>query len=451
MAKYTGFLFGCLFVLFACNPSNKLTKQGDLKREAGNHDDASTYYYNALLHKPENQKAKDGLAISAQKVLDEKFVTFNKLVVDNNIDEAMKAYKSAGNFAKTSSSVGVPLTWHNEYDEVYADIRSEYISRLYDEALVQMRDKKYEAAEQTFERIASLDSSYRGITVLRLNTVLEPLYVHGVAELKQGKYKQAYQTFSKIVTQDESYKDAKQLMEEANQKATTTVGILPLYSTPGQAPETPLSMTALIDERMRQKTFAYVKLQPAETVKQTLDSRGWTVISDLDKAIEAGKTLGLRYVLWVEVKRNTYTEVPLTTVQKTAYEAFSENILNPYTGTYSAITKFRKVTYDDTYEERSVTLLVSFKLIAVADGQVVLGDEKEITQKDEAHQLVFTGNINNIYEELPTGNFLPPVNQAWRDLFTTVKRQPFTREQLTSDAVTVSSRQISQAVINFFK
>jgi tetratricopeptide (TPR) repeat protein len=378
-------------------------------------------------------------------------VNFNKLVVDNNIDEAMKTYRNAQTYFNTAASVGVALAWHNEYDDIYTDIRAEYISKIYDEALLQMKDKKYEAAEQTFERIAELDTSYRGITVLRLNTILEPLYVHGVAELQQGKYKQAYSTFSKIVAQDESYKDARQLKEEANQKATTTIGVLPLYTAPNQILLTPLSMSSLINDRIMQKTFAYVKVQPSETIRQTLESRGWTSISDVEKAIEAGKTLGLKYVVWVEVKRSTYKEVPLTTVQKTAYEAFSENILNPYTGTYSAITKFRKATYDDTYEEHTVSFLIAAKLISTADGRVVLSEEKEFTQKDEAHQMVYKGNINNLYDELPTGNYLPPANQAWRDMFTNVKRQPLTQEQLTGELVQQCARQIAQAVMGYFK
>jgi hypothetical protein len=64
MVRYIGFLVVC--VLIGCNPSNKLVKQGDARQQAGNYDQASTFYYNALLHKRDNQKAKDGLAISAQ-------------------------------------------------------------------------------------------------------------------------------------------------------------------------------------------------------------------------------------------------------------------------------------------------------------------------------------------------------------------------------------------------
>jgi tetratricopeptide (TPR) repeat protein len=451
MFKYQLLFVLALILLMGCNPSAKLVKQGDARREAGYDEDASTYYYNALLRKPGNQKAKDGLAISAQKVLNDKFVNFNKLVVDNNIEDAMKAYKNAENYARTSNSVGVPLVWPHEYDEVYIDIRAEYISKLYDETLLQMKEKKYEGAEQTFERIAVLDSSYRGITVLRLNTVLEPLYAHGLMEMDQGKYKQAYQTFSKIVQQDDTYKDAVALKEEANQKATTVIGVLPVYVTPNQVLMTQQSVSKIITDKLMQKTFAYIKVQSYDAIEQTLQNRGWTSIPDKDKAIEAGKSLGLKYVVWIEVQKADYKELPLTTEQKNAYEAFSENILNPYTGTYSAITKFRKVSYEDTYEMHELSITLTYKLIATADGKEILGEEKVFVQKDEAHQLVYSGNINNLYEELPVGNYLPPINQSWRDLFTNIKREPLNQEQLTNESTREVSRQISQAVISFFK
>jgi tetratricopeptide (TPR) repeat protein len=451
MVKRAVFFMFIAAFFAACTTANKLVKQGDEKAQNQQYDAASTYYYNALLRKPEHIGAKTGLSISAQKVLDEKFVNFNKLVVENNIDEAMKAYKNAENYKNTAKSVGVPLRWPTEYDEVYADIRAEYVSKLYDEALLQMKDKRYEMAEQIFERIANLDTSYRGITVLRLNTVLEPLYQNGLRQLELGRYKQAYALFAKIVQQDDTYKDAKLLMEEANQKATTTIGVLPIYYSDTNTVVQQIAFARFINDRLMQKTFAYVKVQPYDGIQRTLESRGWTSIADIDKAIEAGRTLGLKYVLWVDVKKVAFNEVPLTKAQKDAYEAFSENILNPYTGTYSAITKFRKVTYDDIYEEHSLNMIVTYKLIATADGKVVLGNQLEQNQKDDVHQFVYTGNINNVYEELPTGNYLPPPNQNWRDLFTNVKRQPLTKEQLANECVHQLAKQISQSVIGFYK
>lgn len=439
----------CLLVFVACNPVGKLVHEGDHKREAGQHEDASTYYYNALLRKPKNQKAKDGLAISAQQVLNDKFTNFNKLVVENNVDEAMKVYKNAERYTETASKVGVTLRWPSEYDEVYTDIRAEYISKLYDEALDLMNTKRYEQAEKTFERIAALDSSYKGITVLRINTVLEPLYQTGLSQMSQGKYKQAYQTFTKVVQQDDSYKDARKLKAEAIDKATTTVGILPVqYSV-----ETEQSslLDQHISERLSQHSFAYVKIQDATSIRKILESRGWGKISDVSKASEAGKTLGMKYVVLVNVLRADYKEVPATTEQKSAYEAFSENIPNPYTGTYSAITKFRKVTYEDTYEYRSYQMEVSYQVIATADGKIVFSDTVRPSMKDEQHQFVYNGNISNIYEELPSGNFLPPVNQAWRDLFTNVKRPALTKDQLAKEARLQAARQIAGGVSAYFK
>jgi len=451
--RYTRPLFAFsvfIVLLAACNPAGKIVKEGDKFRAEGKHEDASTYYYNALLRNPKNAKAKEGLSISAQQVLNDKFVNFNKLVVENNVDEAMKTYKNAEKYAKTAESVGVQLRWPTEYDEVYTDIRAEYIAKLYDEALVMMNDKRYEQAERQFERIANLDSTYRGITVLRLNTVLEPLYQNGMTQLNQGKYKQAYQTFSKIVQQDDTYKDAKARKEEAINKATTTVGVLPVKnlsdSTSGIT-----DLDDFINERLMQHNFAYVKVVSGKELRQSLENRGWGNIKDVDKAAEAGRNLGLKYVLLVTVKNIEYTESPLTTEQRNAYEAFSENILNPYTGTYSAITKFRKVTYDDTHEKHVYKLDVQYQLIATADNKVVLNNTISPEQKDEQHQLVYKGNINNVYEELPTGNYLPPINQEWRDLFTNVKREPLSKAQLANEAHREAARQVVAAVSAFFK
>lgn len=443
--------FGILVLLVACNPASKLVNQGNTQQTNGDYEAASTFYYNALLRKPGYAPAKEALSITAQKVLNDKFGNFNRLVVENNVDEAMKVYKNAEKWSQTSLSVGVPLRWPNEYDEVYFDIRAEYISKLYDEALLQMNQKRYEQAEQTFERIATLDTSYRGITVLRLNTVLEPLYQHGLIEMQQGKFKQAYQTFSKIVNQDESYKNSKALRDEANTKAITTVGVLPPFNLKPEFDSITQQLPQMVTERLKQKRYAYVKIENEDQLAITLQNRGWVNLSDSAKAIEAAKVVGLKYAVWIRINHIEFYKVPLTTIQKSAYEAFSENILNPYTGTYSAITKFRKVNYDDTYEENGIRIQVHYQLISVNDGKVVLGDELNHTQKDEVHQLVFNGNIQNLYEDLPSGNYLPPAKPEWRDLFSPTKRKPIDDEQLTREALFQLSKQIAKSVQNYFK
>jgi tetratricopeptide (TPR) repeat protein len=441
----------CALLLLACNPSGQLVKLGNTKRDAGLYEDASVYYYNALLRNPKDVKAKEGLAVTAQQVLNDKFQTFNKLVVENNVDEAMKVYQNAEKYNKNAASVGVTLRWPNEYDEVYADIRAEYISKQYDEALLLMNNKEYERAERIFEKISTLDSTYRGITVLRINTILEPLYTHGLQEMDQGKYKQAYQTFSKIVQQDETYKDAKQLKDEANQKATTSLAVFPVYYLESDSLLQSIDLSNMIQSRLQQKKYDYIQLESADVTKQTLQSRGWDIIPDATKAIEAGRTIGIKYVVWVMIESVSYKESLATTEKKFAYEAFSENILNPYTGTYSAITKFQKVSYDDTYEKRMITVRYKYALVNAIDGKTVLSEQKEHTQKDEIHQFVFEGNINNLYEELPTGNYLPSPNLDWRELFANSKRNPLSRNQLVAETQFVIAKQVAQSVMGVLR
>jgi tetratricopeptide (TPR) repeat protein len=432
-----------LLAVLGCNPSNKLVKQGDAARQKGLDDDAVSSYYNALLSKPNNPKAIEGLTVSGQNVLNQKFARFNQFVVSNQIDDAIKTYTNARKFYQNALDVKVQLRWPDEYEDVYADVRSEYVNTLYDEALVLMNEKKFEAAEQRFERIASLDTLYKGITVLRLNTVLEPLYKQGIIQLNQGKYQQAYVTFSKIVAQDEQYKDAKLRQEEAIGKATTRIGILPIDSMP--------ELEQLIGDKLQKSGFAYIKVTTANELRNVLATRGWGSIESSKEALEAARNLGLQYVLWVKQMQLTYTEEPPKLEQRTAFEAFSENILNPYTGTFSAITKFRKVSYDDSYESRKLSLTIAYSLLAVESGREVSGDQVTFTQQDEQHQFIYAGSIQNLYEQLPTGNFLPPPNPEWKSLFTEVKRQPLSQQQLLVELNRQAARKITTVLNQYFK
>src|SRR6186713_2348163 len=91
----------CCFavILFSCNPSNKLTKEGDRVYANKQYEDATSFYYNALLKNPKNKRAQAGLQQSAQLVLNQKFSDFRKLVLDNKIEEAIKQYQYSEAFA----------------------------------------------------------------------------------------------------------------------------------------------------------------------------------------------------------------------------------------------------------------------------------------------------------------------------------------------------------------
>jgi tetratricopeptide (TPR) repeat protein len=392
--------------------------EGDLAEDQNRHEDATNLYYSALLKKPGIEHAMQALQRSAQPVLNEKFAQFSKYVVDNKIEEAVKQYKNAERYAANAAEVGVKLNWPTEYDEVYADVRDEYVLSQYDGALRLLQEKKFDAAEKQFQQIAVFDSTYRDATILRLNTVLDPLYQRGLRQMAKGQYKDAYNSFSRILEIDDHFKDAAARQKQAKESATVSLAILPVTREGVRGEREAMLGQAVTASLSKHNSDPYLSITGNEELFRNLESRGWPSITDARKAAEAARNFGYRYALLINILQVEEKETPFTSVPRDAYEAFTENILNPITGTYSSISKFRKVKYDDTFQARSLSLKIQYRLVLSETGAVLLGDEIEETRTDEQHRLGFNGNLSNLYRELPQGSFLPPPDEAWRNQFT---------------------------------
>src|ERR1043166_8559074 len=114
------------------------------------------------------------------------------------------------------------------YEEIYDDLRKEFIRTLFDESLRLIEEKKYDKAEALLDQMGQLDTAYKNVSVLRMSTVLEPQYNDGVREMNAGNYKDALRIFEKIAKHDAGYKDVQRLKEESISHATVTLGITPV-------------------------------------------------------------------------------------------------------------------------------------------------------------------------------------------------------------------------------
>jgi len=445
MKNYLFILICILF--FACNTAKQMIQDGDLLELQGKHDEAADHYYSALLKQPDNSQAKDGLKISAQQVLDEKFTQFSKFVLESKIEEAVKKYKSSEKYFRNATSVRVKLNWPSEYDEVYLDVRDEYVLGLYDNALRLFKDKKFDAAEQTFQQIAEYDSSFKDATILRLNTVLEPLYQRGLRQMVKGQFRDANISFGRIIEIDDHYKDSEKQRDLAKESATVSVGVFPvLNQTSGNGDEHFLN--ELISKKIEKSNKnPYVRISNPEEFHKNIEARGWANVIEPQKAAEAGRNFGLRFIVLLQLTVDSEQIIPFRKETKEAYEAFTENILNPITGTYNYISKFRKTNYEDSYESRKLKLKVAYQFIQAADGKVLYNDEIEEEKSDEQHLLTYNGNINNLYPELPNGNYLSPINETWRNQFTQVRRKLLTKEELAKEISVEMAAKISAVII----
>lgn len=429
MRSIVSIIWIAMFVL-ACNPAQKLVKQAEKYEQEQMTDEAATYYYNALLSQPGNQKAMLGLKTNGQKVLNTKFATFSRLVIQNKIPESVKQYQFAEQYAANARQVGVVLDWPAEYEEVYNDIKSEYANKLFDEALGFINQKKYDDAEKQFELIASLDTSYAGISVLRINTLLEAMYRNADKLTQQKKYKEAIVAWTRLLQMDENYKDAAQQKAYAMEKATRKIAVLPMLTSHSSGK----GFYDAIIGQLNKNSTSFTRFIPPTEVEQQLVNTGWGNQLTQLQAIEAASSLGLTYAIWIEQVAATDTIEKVESAPREAYEAFSENVLNPYTGTYTYITRFKKVQFTDTYQAIRLKYVFRYAIIEVASQKVLHSDDIIIRKEDEAHQFSYEGNPANLYRNLPVGNHMPAEDYGWREQFAKAKRKIVSKEILEKEA-----------------
>ena len=304
-----------LGLITACNPQTKLFKQARIQSSNGMYEDAANLYYNILLTDSKNKLARTELKNIAQKVIADKFAKFSKLVIEVRIEEALKTYKYAKEYTQNAAKVGVVLEWPSEYDEVYNDIKNEYTQQQYDIAVGLIQNRKYETAEKVFGRIALFDSNYKDVSVLRLNTVLEPLYTKAIQQYNNKQFKDAYYAFNKIVQIDDQYKDAQKMRAMSIQQATSIVGVLPLQINTKVNYNISNLADALAD-LIGQQQGSYVKIANVQALHRDLESRGFNSFKNTEQAIEAGKSLNLGYVILIQLDTFEYVKQPKQTVER---------------------------------------------------------------------------------------------------------------------------------------
>ena len=429
-----------LFSLWACDATKPFMHQAQIDMQDKNYNEAANNYYNILLLKPGNTEAKQGLKSSAQFVLDGKFEKFSQLVIENKVPDAVKQYQYNQKYYNRVKSVGAEINWPSMYNEVYEDIKDEYIAKIHYNSLELINQKKYEKAEEQFTQLAELDSTYKEVTVVRMSTVLEPLYQRGLRMMKNQNYKEAYFSFEKVLEYDAKYKDSKILKADALDKATITIGLLPMGNqTKLDKKESQLYSQLLT--KIQQITNPFIKVLDKSNIENRLKEKQLELASFLNPAtaIKTAEVIGLKYLLFSSLDNAQVDNFNPSNETKVAYEAINENVQKGSNGAYQFVTRFKKANYMETYQMRRVAYKVNYRLANILTLETETADSVEIEQKDEQTIGKYDGDFQNLYPFLPAGNFMPETPNAWRNQFTETKRNLL--------SISILSTNCSQAVI----
>jgi len=429
-----------LFSLVACDATKPFMHQAQIDMQDKNYNEAANNYYNTLLIKPGNIEAKQGLKSSTQFVLDGKFEKFSQLVIENNVPDAVKQYQYNQKYYNRVKSVGVDINWPSMYNEVYEDIKDEYISKLHYSSLELINEKKYEKAEEKFAQIAELDSTYKEVTVVRMSTVLEPLYQRGLRMMKNKNYKEAYFSFEKVLEYDAKYKDSKSLKADALAKATITIGVLPMGNQTKLDKEESQLYSQLVT-KIQQITNPFIKVLDKSGIENRLKEKQLELAAFLNPAtaIETAEVIGLKYLLFSSLDYAQVENFNPSNQTKVAYEAINENVQKGRNGAYQFVTRFKKVNFTETYQMRRVAYKVNYRLANILTLETEITDSVEIEQKDEQTIGKYEGEFQNLYPFLPAGDFMPETPTAWRNQFTETKRNLL--------SISILSANCSQAII----
>jgi hypothetical protein len=420
MKKLLLFLF--LLQLMACDSSLKFIQIADKHATDGNYSDAADNYYTAFFINPKNTKAKLGLQKNAQMVLDAKFSAFGKLIVSGDNEDALRQYNYCKDYFNNLKNVGVDLNWQLLYDQLYEETKQEFIGKQYEIGLGLIKENKFDKAELAFDRILEFDSSYKNISVLRIQSVVAPLYNQGLKYMEVKNYKAAYKVFGQVASFDNTFKQTMQLLNESLQKASLPIAAILVNKKKLNNQEDSIFYQLLLD-RLRNSKNPFLKIIDRNSLENQLKEKAFDLneITAAETASKAGKLIGAKYFLLIDVNEIIFDEMKPTTTVETAYESFSQRVVNE-TGDAQSVIKFKKVNYKETKQYQKASAKVRYQLVSVQSGQIV-SSEVFSDEAFDAHVYArFDGNKDNLYPNLPAGNFMPQAPKEWTDKFYELNR-----------------------------
>lgn len=412
-----------LLLLSSCDSSLRYIQIADKYAASGNYADAADNYYTAFSINPSNVKARQGLEKNAQLNLDAKFNKFAKFIVDESIEDALRQYNDCKLYLQNVKNTGVEIHWPSIYDKLYETTRDEFVSKQYQEGINLMKDDKFDKAELLFKKILEFDSSYKNVSALHSQSVAEPLYEKGLKHFEQQNYKLAYKNFLQVSFIDASYKNTSELLDASLKKASLPIAII-VSDKNDEKLDLKNSLYYRVVSNINKSQNSFLKVIDRSNSEKLLKEQelGMSGMIDFTSASKAGKMLGVKFFLILNIGNINVEEQPITASNKIAYESFTNEITDKNTGQIQSEIGYRSVNYMDYSGYRKLNSNIAYQLLSVETGEVVLSDIYNIEKSDFVNYGRYAGNARNLSPSIPSGNETSEMMNKWLTKFTTAER-----------------------------
>lgn len=387
----------------SCTGSKPLAKKAAKLDGSGMYAEAADLYLQSAMRNPRNVDAKIGLRRTGQMLLNDKLSSFFKAFsMGEDKEAAVNAFLTAKDYQDLVQRAGVSLEVPENYSNDFKQVKGEYLVQLYTRGQELLDRKEYNAAEATFAKIGKLEPGYKDATSLQDVAFLEPLYLAGKAALEAGQYRKAYADLARVTERNGQYKDATSLKQRCVEKGRYPIAVMPFSSTGGASKAQALTMQAYVTAALTELNDPFISVVDRDNIQKILDEQklGMSGVVDEASAVSAGKLMGAQAVLMGTVI--AFQEIPGLTQRssKEGYEAYQVKELNAETNQYVYVTRYRPTHYTELALMNRAQLSISYKLVSLETGQVLLSKVLEREASDQARYASYEGNAQALYPKL---------------------------------------------------
>lgn len=385
------------FVISGCNSPKSLYKKGNKMEAAQLDKEASSYYYQALLKKPEYIEAREALYRSGGAVLNEKLsVFFNESQIGNK-KEAINSYLDAKKYKELLAKVSVKLNIPPQYTEDFNEIKKSYLLELYEQGLVFLDQEDYDSAEELFREIVRLEPNYKDVKKLKDIAYIEPFYKKGVVALEDFKYRTSYNAFLEVLAINDQYKDAEELQEMALNEGMVHIGLMS-FDNGTQYKNAEKKAEAYNLDALNQTKDPFLKVIDRTNYEQLIDEQRINLSGAIDEssAAEAGKLLGVKWLLGGTLLDMIKKPGDLSKKRRNGFKSIRVKKVDDEGKEYYE-TQYKPTYYYEYYQSNSVTVSQQLKLTSLTTGEIEVSKIVSKEANDVIHFYAYDGDASKLY------------------------------------------------------
>lgn len=364
-------------------------------------------YYEEAKERYLSQRYEAGQRLIGEQKFDEAREIFAEI---NKIDPE---YRDTKSYLKQATyepvyQEGARLFGEGKYMEAYARWQSifvkdrnyndvagkmqEALNERYKQGSVSLMNENFREAAVALGEVFRADPSFKDVRQLFTEARNEPVYRDGISFLSTGKCRSAYYAFDQVLKDAGTYKDSDKQRETALACAQYPVAVA---TAPKKWQNASIKQfqAVLTGALINQKNI-FLKIYDLAAIDQgaiaAMVSQSGSFNNEFLRFL--GNNRNLKAVLYADFSELNRSEGTLRKEEKTGFE---RTITKNATG--ESITTDKKVRYDEFSQRNSVSVILTYKLVACATGEILLSDRIVESASDEIRYAVYSGSKENLY------------------------------------------------------